>query len=139
MLFYSLTSSWYEPSINLHQVFLESPEADSLENIEWLQLARPRSSPLSPLQRFDLVCGASRLGFKGHLFPMKELYVIMLYLLYGFFPFPCKWLNITSYAVLFSPQKGFLIGQFWNFVVFFLAADDLLEILLKMFDPTWVT
>lgn len=86
-------------------------------------------------QRSELVCAVSGVGFKSHLSPVRWIYIIMLYLFMDFSH--ALYMKITSRAVSFLPQKGSLIWWFGNFLVFVLATNHLLDILQKMFDPTW--
>lgn len=99
-------------------MFLESPEADNLENTESLQLAGPRNSPLSP---WLIESWSGLWGFWGRLQEpslSNETNLCNYVVLIMDFPYPCKWLKITSPAVLFSPQKGSLTWQFGNLIVF---------------------
>lgn len=105
------------------------------------QLAGTRNLLLSPPLlreiRFGLRGFWSRL-WRPSLFDETKSHNHVVFIVWTFL-MPCKWLKITSHIVLFHPHKDSLVWQFGNFLVFISAAHSLFKILLKMFDPTWVT
>ena len=120
LVLYSLSSCWYEPSINLCQelVMLSSSELSLQKTLSSVGKDK-KIFVVSSLAYGDLIClGASKVDFKSQLlFPMKHIYVTILHLLCGLFLCHVEWRHILFSSV---PGRDLWLDNLVTFYCLFL-------------------